>query len=160
MPELFPKNADAPNFSLLNSQAKITSLSDFEGSWLLLYFYPKDNTPGCTVEAKDFSFYVEDFNKLNIQVVGVSKDSIKSHCNFIANHELRIELLSDPEAEVIKAYKAWGVKKNYGKEYQGLIRSTFLINPQGQIAKYWSNVRAKGHAERVLKEAKELLQIK
>ncbi len=160
MPELFPKNADAPNFSLLNSHAKITSLSDFEGSWLLLYFYPKDNTPGCTVEAKDFSFYVEDFNKLNIQVVGVSKDSIKSHCNFIANHELRIELLSDPEAEVIKAYKAWGVKKNYGKEYQGLIRSTFLINPQGQIAKYWSNVRAKGHAERVLKEAKELLQIK
>ena len=160
MPELFPKNADAPNFSLLNSQAKITSLSDFEGSWLLLYFYPKDNTPGCTVEAKDFSFYVEDFNKLNIQVVGVSKDSIKSHCNFIANHELRIDLLSDPEAEVIKAYKAWGVKKNYGKEYQGLIRSTFLINPQGQIAKYWSNVRAKGHAERVLKEAKELLQIK
>jgi len=157
MPELFSNNATAPDFSLSNAQDKVVSKADFQGNWLLLYFYPKDNTPGCTVEAKDFSYYLEEFDKLNVKIVGVSKDSVKSHSNFIAKHDLKIELLSDPELKAIKAYKAWGIKKNYGREYEGLIRSTFLINPQGLIAKYWHNVKAKGHAERILKETNKII---
>ncbi len=157
MSELFPKDAVAPDFSLANSEDLFISKADYQGKWLLLYFYPKDDTPGCTLEAKDFSFYLEDFSKLGVKIVGVSKDSSKSHCNFITKHDLKIELLSDPELVTVKAYKAWGLKKNYGKEYEGLIRSTFLINPQGYIAKYWSNVRAKGHAERILKETRKII---
>ncbi len=157
MVDLFPENALAPDFSLPNSQGEIISKTDFLGKWLLLYFYPKDNTPGCTLEAKDFSNFIRDFHELGVKILGVSKDSIKSHCNFISKHDLKIDLLSDPDLDTIKAYKAWGIKKNYGKEYEGLIRSTFLINPQGEIAKYWSNVRAKGHADRVLREVKKVL---
>lgn len=157
MSELFPINAVAPDFALANDQEKIRKNIDYRGKWLILYFYPKDNTPGCTVEATGFSSLLEDFNKLNVKIIGVSPDSVKSHGNFIEKHELKIELLSDPDLKTIKAYKAWGVKKNYGKEYEGLIRSTFLINPDGLIAKYWYNVRAKGHADRILKEASKII---
>lgn len=160
MTELFPDNAQAPEFALPNAHTKLVRKQDYQGKWLLLYFYPKDNTPGCTTEAKDFSALITDFAKLNVQIVGVSKDSVKSHANFIVKEDLQIELLSDPDLEAIKAYKAWGLKKNYGKEYEGLIRSTFLINQQGLIAKYWHNVKAKGHAERVLKETKEIINNK
>ncbi len=157
MADLFPENAQAPDFSLKDSQGKIISREDYLGKWLLLYFYPKDDTPGCSLEANDFSKLVSDFKDLEVEILGVSKDSTQSHCNFIEKYKLKINLLSDPDLQAIKAYKAWGIKKNYGKEYEGLIRSTFLINPQGKIVKYWSNVRAKGHAERVLKEVKKLL---
>lgn len=157
MADLFPMNTEAPDFSLPNSEEKIISKADYQGSWLVLYFYPKDNTPGCTTEATDFSTLIDDFKSLNVKIVGVSKDSVKSHSNFIAKHNLKIELLSDPDLEAIKAYKVWGIKKNFGKEYEGLIRSTFLIDPQGKIAKSWTNVRAKGHVERVLKETKKII---
>lgn len=159
MVDLFSIDAEAPDFSLLNSEEKTISKADYQGSWLLLYFYPKDNTPGCTAEASDFSARLDDFSDLNVKIVGVSKDSVKSHSNFIAKHNLKIELLGDPDLKTIKAYKVWGIKKNYGKEYEGLIRSTFLIDPQGKIAKYWTNVRAKGHAERVLKETKTIINV-
>lgn len=125
MEELFLTNAQAPDFTLPTSDEKVVTKADYQGQWLLLYFYPKDNTPGCTLEAKDFSHYLQEFTNLGVKIVGVSRDSVKSHCNFIAEHGLKIQLLSDPDLEVIKAYKAWGIKKNYGKEYQGLIRSTF-----------------------------------
>lgn len=157
MADLFEINSPAPAFSLPDSQGKIISNEDYLGKWLILYFYPKDDTPGCSLEANDFSRLVGDFKDLGVEIVGVSKDSTQSHCNFIEKHKLKINLLSDLDLQVIKSYKAWGIKKNYGKEYEGLIRSTFLINPQGKLTKYWSNVRAKGHADRVLKEVKKLL---
>ncbi len=155
--DIFQENTLAPDFSLENKDGRIISKNDFKGKWIVLYFYPKDNTPGCSVEAMDFTRLKDDFNKLNAEIVGISMDSKESHAKFINDKELSIELLSDTELETIKVYKAWGIKKNYGKEYEGLIRSTVLINPQGEIAKHWKNVRAKGHAERVLKEFKKLL---
>ena len=118
----------------------------------LLYFYPKNNTPWCTVEAKDFSEYKSEFEKKWIKIVGVSKDSEKSHCNFMEKQELNIALVSDPELELHKKYEAWGEKKNYGKVYIWAIRSTFLLDENGEILQEWRNVRAKGHVEKVLRE--------
>ncbi|MCP4523653.1 MAG: peroxiredoxin [Candidatus Gracilibacteria bacterium] len=118
----------------------------------LLYFYPKDNTPGCTVENKDFSALKKEFSGLGITIIGVSKDSISSHEKFITSQELQIDLISDPELILHKELGAYGEKNNYGKIVQGVIRSTFLFNQKGDILKEWKNIRAKGHAERVLKE--------
>jgi peroxiredoxin Q/BCP len=117
----------------------------------VLYFYPKDNTPGCTIENKDFSSLREEFNKLGVTLIGVSKDSIESHKKFIEKQELTIDLISDPELILHKALGAYGEKNNYGKIVQGVIRSTFLLNKQGEILEEWRNIRAKGHAERILK---------
>ncbi|MDP8232508.1 MAG: thioredoxin-dependent thiol peroxidase [Candidatus Zophobacter franzmannii] len=147
----------APLFKLQNQDDDLKSLNDYEGKWLILYFYPKDNTPGCTVEAKDFTCLLSSFSELETQVVGVSKDSTKSHRNFISKQELTINLLSDPEMHLMDAYGAWGEKNMYGKKSMGVIRSTFLIDPKGKIAHAWYNVRAKGHAERVLSRLKELV---
>jgi peroxiredoxin Q/BCP len=119
---------------------------------LVLYFYPKDNTPGCTTEAKDFSEYSQQFQELGADVIGVSPDSEKSHCKFIDKHNLSIQLLSDPEHKVIEAYGVWRLKKFMGKEYMGVVRSTFLISPDGKIAQVWDQVRVKGHVEKVLQE--------
>ncbi|MCH2188401.1 peroxiredoxin [Candidatus Gracilibacteria bacterium] len=118
----------------------------------LLYFYPRDNTPGCTKEARDFSCLKNDFGKLGIQVVGVSKDSITSHQNFVEKQDLKIDLISDPELTLHKDFGAYGEKNNYGKIVMGVIRSTFLLDKEGNILKEYKNVRATGHAERVLKE--------
>lgn len=147
----------APPFSLPNEDGKTVTLSDFKGQWLILYFYPKDNTPGCTTEACDFTSIHEELNSVNCAVLGVSPDSTESHRKFIDQRELSFSLLSDPEKEVHRAYGAWGIKKNYGKEYEGVIRSTFIINPEGNLAHAWHNVRAKGHANRVQKKLQELL---
>ena len=127
------------------------------GKWTVLYVYPRDNTPGCTTEAKEFTELLPEFEKLGFQVIGVSKDSVKSHIKFKEKHGLRIRLLSDPEAGLIKALGAWGKKKRYGKEYEGVIRSTFIFNPNGEILWKKLNVRAKGHAAKVLEEAKKLV---
>jgi peroxiredoxin Q/BCP len=146
-----------PQFSLSgvskNTQEQKYSLEDFSSTpKILLYFYPKDNTPGCSNQAMDFTRLKKEFLDLGIQVVGVSPDSIKSHQNFIEKKELDILLLSDPEKELIQAIGAWGEKKNYGKTYIGLIRSTFLIDTaSGEIIEEWKNVRAKGHGDRMLK---------
>jgi len=117
----------------------------------LLYFYPKDNTPGCTTENKDFSSMREDFNKLGITLIGVSKDSIESHKKFIEKQELTIDLISDPELTLHKELGAYGEKNNYGKIVQGVIRSTFLFNKEGEVIQEWKNIKATGHAARILK---------
>ena len=144
------------SFCLQNQNGKNVCLKDFLGKWVVVYFYPKDNTTGCTIEAIDFSGKIKEFEKLNAKILGISADSKESHCNFIEKQNLKIELLSDTEKKVIKQFGAWGKKKLYGKEYEGIIRSTFLINPDGKIAKEWKSVRVEGHVEEVLEKIKEL----
>lgn len=131
-------------------EVKNISLDNLFTKKTILFFYPKDNTPGCTVENKDFSCLSQQFKDLWIQLIGVSKDSIDSHKKFVANHELNIDLISDPELILHKELWAYGEKNNYGKIVMGVIRSTFLIE-NGQILESWKNIRAKGHAERILK---------
>lgn len=150
-------NKKAPNFTLLDQNGKEISLSNFQGKWIVLYFYPKDMTSGCTKEAVAFSEKVEEFRKRNAEVIGISKDSIESHKKFSEKYNLKITLLSDPEAKIIKEYGAWGKKKMYGKETEGTIRSTFIISPSGEIVYYWQNVKVDGHVEEVLKKLDELI---
>ena len=133
----------APDFSLENQDDKKVSLKDNKGKWIVLYFYPKDNTSGCTKEACDFTELLNDYKKLNATVFGVSPDSTESHRGFIEKQGLGITLLSDPDKKAHKAYGAWGMKKNYGKEYEGVIRSTFIISPEGKIAEAWSKVKVR-----------------
>ena len=135
---------------------EFAKLADFAGQWLVLYFYPKDNTPGCSTEAIDFTALSPQFQQLNAVILGVSPDSEKSHCRFIEKHNLTIQLLSDTEHQLAEIYQVWGLKKFMGKEYMGIKRSTFLIDPQGNIAYIWSNVKVKAHAEAVLKKLEEL----
>ena len=156
MPQLPAIAQPAPAFSATNQDDKALSLSDFQGSWLILYFYPKDNTPGCTTEAIDFSQKQAEWENLNIKVLGVSPDSVKSHCKFIEKHSLVLQLLSDPDHQVAESYGVWGLKKFMGKEYMGIVRSTFLIDPSGNIAYVWPSVKVKGHVELVLSKVKEL----
>jgi len=127
------------------------------GKWTILYFYPKDNTPGCTTEAKEFSGLSDEFKELGVQVIGVSRDSPRSHRRFKERHALEVQLLSDPDGRLHKVFGAWGKKKSYGREYEGVIRSTFVLNPEGEIVWKKINVRAKGHAAKVLEEVKKLI---
>lgn len=136
-------NDKAPAFKLLNQDDKEVSLEDYAGKWLVLYFYPKDDTPGCTNEACDFTDGLADFSTIDAEVVGVSPDSTESHRKFIAKYNLGLTLLSDPDKEVLGAYGAWGTKKMYGKEVVGVIRSTFIIAPDGTIAAKWNNVKVR-----------------
>jgi len=145
------------DFCLPNQDGVEICLRDLKGKWTVLYFYPKDNTPGCTTEAKEFSELLDEFEKLGAVVIGISPDNPKKHCNFIEKHSLEITLLSDEEKKVLKAFGAWGKKKMYGKEYEGVIRSTFIINPQGKIVKEYKKVKAKGHAAKVLEDLKSLI---
>ncbi|WP_457561253.1 thioredoxin-dependent thiol peroxidase [Caminibacter sp.] len=147
---------NAPNFCLPNQDEVEICLRDLKGKWVILYFYPKDNTPGCTTEAKEFSELLEEFEKEGAIIIGISPDSPKRHCNFIEKHGLKITLLSDENKEVLKAYGAWGKKKMYGKEYEGVIRSTFIIDPDGNIIKEYKKVKAKGHATKVLEDLREI----
>lgn len=142
-----------PSITLEASDGNSYKISDFqETEKILLYFYPKDNTPGCTKQAVDFTSLKEEFEQKSIKIIGVSPDSIKSHQNFIEKQNLDILLLSDPEKELATALGAYGEKKNYGKTYMGIIRSTFLIDTKsGEIIESWKNVRATGHAERICK---------
>lgn len=133
----------APKFSLPNQAGKLISLEDFKGKWLVLYFYPKNDTPGCTKEACDFTDELDEFNNLNAAVLGVSQDDADSHQKFIRKYAIGIDLLSDPDRAAHKAYGAWGIKKQYGKEYEGTIRSTFIIDPEGKVAHTWRNVRVR-----------------
>jgi len=145
----------APTFSLPNQDGKTVSLMDFKGKWLVLYFYPRDNTPGCTIEAIDFTKQLSGFKKLNAEVVGISADSPESHCKFIEKKNLKITLLSDPEKEMIKKYKVWRPKKFLGREFLGIVRTTILIDPKGNIVHTWDKVRVKGHVDEVLKTLQE-----
>ena len=150
---------EAPLFSLPNQDNAEISLRDFRGSYVVLYFYPKDKTPGCTTEACDFRDSMESLNALGAVVLGVSPDSVKSHQSFIGKESLNFTLLSDTNKEVLKAYGAFGLKKLYGKEYEGVIRSTFLIDPQGKIAHLWKNVKVKGHIGEVREKLEALKEL-
>ncbi len=144
----------APTFTAPDREGKHNSLEDFQGRWLVLYFYPKDNTPGCTTEAIEFTAKLPEFLALDAQVVGISPDSIASHGKFIDKQKLAIMLLSDPEHQIAENYGVWQLKKFMGKEYMGIVRSTFAIDPSGKIVKIWSNVRVKNHVDTVLQELK------
>jgi peroxiredoxin Q/BCP len=150
--------AKAPEFVSVDQNENKVSLKDFKGKWVVLYFYPKDSTPGCTREAIGFTEHLKDYQKLDAVILGVSPDSAKSHCNFIEKEKLKITLLCDPEHKVLESYGAWGLKKNYGKEYLGVVRSTFLIDPKGNIAAVWPSVKVDGHVETVKAKLKELIE--
>jgi len=142
----------APAFDLAADSGKNVKLSDFAGQSLVLYFYPKDNTPGCTREAQAFTKLLLKFTKAGAKVAGVSKDSVASHCGFRDKLKLKVALLSDPDLAVHKLYGAYGEKVSYGKKTLGVIRSTFLIGKDGRIRRAWSSVKVDGHAEAVLEE--------
>ena len=140
----------APEFEALNQDGVKVALKDFIGKNVVLYFYPKDNTPGCTTEACEFSANYDQFIKNDTVIIGVSPDSVKSHVGFIAKQNLKHILLSDEDKEISKLYGVWQVKKNYGKEYLGIARSTFAIGKDGKIVKIYKSVKAKDHAAKVL----------
>ena len=140
----------APNFTLPNQNGNSIRLDDFAGRWLVVYFYPRDDTPGCTVEAKDFTELKNDFEKNETVILGVSPDNVAKHCKFIDKHGLKIDLLADCEKRMLSDYGVWQEKSMYGKTYMGVARTTYLINPDGQISEAWPKVKAKGHAEAVL----------
>jgi len=146
----------APDFCLPDQNAKKVCLKDLRGKWVVLYFYPKDNSKSCTLEAVSFTDNLKTLEELGAVVVGVSPDSVKSHQNFAAKHDLNFALLSDPEHEVLESYGVWALKKMYGREYMGVERSTFIINTEGYIENEWRKVRVKGHVEEVKQKLSEL----
>jgi peroxiredoxin Q/BCP len=146
----------APPFTLESSDGGKVKLSDYAGKVVVLYFYPRDNTPGCTVEANEFSAAVPALEKLGAVVLGASKDSIASHCKFRDKFGLSFPLLSDPEGKVLEAYGAWGDKVMYGKKLKGIIRSTVLIGKDGKVKQHWPKVSVKGHVAQVVEAVKAL----
>ncbi|KKR10265.1 MAG: Peroxiredoxin bcp [Candidatus Woesebacteria bacterium GW2011_GWA1_39_21] len=146
----------AEAFTLSDQEGRSHSLSDYEGKWVVLYFYPKDNTPGCTKEACGFRDFLSQFSKEDIVVLGVSKDSVSLHQKFSDKYKLNFPILSDPEHKIIQAYGAWGMKKFMGREFEGTIRKTILIDPKGNIAKIYEKVNPLIHAEQVLDDIKLL----
>tara|TARA_B100000686_G_scaffold306496_1_gene345957 strand:+ start:3022 stop:3495 length:474 start_codon:yes stop_codon:yes gene_type:complete len=143
------KNKTAPNFKLLSTNSNFLELKKIKNEYIIIYFYPKDDTPGCTLETKDFNFLLPKFKKLDCMIIGISKDDIKSHNKFKKKYNVKFELLSDEKKDAIKAYKVWGKKKFMGREFMGLIRSTFLIK-NNKIIKEWRSVKVKDHAQEVL----------
>lgn len=146
----------APDFSLPGNGASTLSLADFKGKNVVLYFYPKDDTPGCTTEAKDFTAMAGDFQAANTVVIGMSKDTAAKHDKFIAKHDLSVLLASDEEGVALEAYGVWVEKNMYGRKYMGIQRATFLIDDAGVIQEVWPKVKVKGHAEAVLEKARSL----
>lgn len=147
----------APSFSLPASNNQTVNLLDFRGKVVVVYFYPKDMTPGCTTEACDFRDQYGDFSELNAVILGISPDPLNHHLKFIEKHGLPFLLLSDEDHEVAEAYGVWTLKKNFGKEYMGIERSTFVIDAEGKVAKEWRKVKVKGHTEEVLTYIKDSL---
>jgi peroxiredoxin Q/BCP len=147
----------APDFSLPDQNGQIKTLSDYSGKWLVLYFYPKDDTPGCTTEACSFRDARDAIKQLGgSEVVGISKDSVESHKKFVEKHHLSFSLLSDPDHSVTEKYKSWGPKQFMGKEYLGIHRNTFIINPTGDVVKEYLGVDPKDHAVQILADLKTL----
>ena len=146
----------APEFCLPNQDDVEICLRDLKGKWIVLYFYPKDNTPGCTTEACEFTEAAPDFSDLDAIILGVSADSTKKHRNFIEKKELGITLLSDESTEMMQEYGVWQLKKNYGKEYMGIVRTTLIINPDGVIEALWDKVRVKDHVANVREKLSDL----
>ena len=146
----------APNFDSKSTNKINFSLKDYLGKFVILYFYPKDDTPGCTIEANDFNKLLPQFKKLNCEIFGISKDNLKSHDKFKEKYKLKFDLLSDEELTVLKKFKVWGKKKFMGREFMGIFRTTFLIDKKGKILKIWENVKVKDHAKEVLETLKEI----
>jgi peroxiredoxin Q/BCP len=145
----------APNFKIPSSNNEEFELKKYRNNFLIIYFYPRDNTTGCTNEAKDFSKLYKEFKKLNCEIFGISKDSIESHKKFISKFKIPFQLLSDEKIVALKKYRAWGEKSMYGKKFMGIKRTTVLISPKGKIIKIWNIVKVKEHAKEVLSCLKE-----
>jgi peroxiredoxin Q/BCP len=149
------EGAAAPDFELAGASGPV-KLADFAGKPLVVYFYPKDDTTGCTKEAQDFTALAAEFEKAGVALLGVSKDSLASHAKFTAKYDLAVPLASDPEGKMIEAYGSWVEKNMYGRKYMGIERSTFLIDASGKLARTWRKVKVPGHAAEVLKAAQAL----
>jgi peroxiredoxin Q/BCP len=149
-------NTKAPTLNLSSTSGNSYSLKDSIGKYVVLYFYPKDDTPGCTIETNDFNKLLTKFKKLNCDVFGISKDDLKSHKKFKEKYKIKFDLLADDEIKIVKSYKVWAKKKFMGREFMGVIRSTFLIDPKGKIVKIWDNVKVKDHAKEVLEILKDI----
>ena len=153
---MLKNNIKAPNFELLSTSKKNYSLKDSIGKYVVIYFYPKDDTPGCTIETNDFNKLLTKFKKLECEIYGISKDSLKSHDKFRDKYKIKFDLLADEEIKVLKKYKVWAKKKFMGREFMGILRTTFLIDKKGKIIKIWENVKVKDHAKDVLETLKNL----
>ena len=141
--------------ALPDQSGETIRLADTAGQWRVVYFYPKDSTLGCTTEGLDFNALLPEFTKANATVIGVSRDSVKSHANFCQKQGFAFKLLSDTEGRLCEAFGVWRMKKNYGREYEGIVRSTFLIDPTGKLVHVWDPVKVKGHAQEVLDTLKQ-----
>ncbi len=154
--ELLPIGQKAIDFCLPDFEDKLHCLKEKKGQWIILYFYPKDNTPGCTTQACDFNQSLPDFSNANAAIIGVSPDSPQSHKKFIDKHGLSFLLLCDIQHTVLEQYGVWQTKKNYGKEYLGVVRTTYLIDPAGITRERWDKVSVKDHAQKVIARLREL----
>jgi len=155
-PKILKPGDPAPEFTLPDHAGTMTSLKEMRGSWIVLYFYPKDNTSGCTAEAVDFTGLAGAFKKLGAVVIGISPDTGESHARFIDKQGLGIILLSDTGKKALKRYGVWQKKKLYGREFDGVVRSTFLIDPAGTLRRAWNKVSVKGHAREVLEALRQM----
>lgn len=153
---MIEENSIAPDFTLPQDGGEAVTLSALRGNPVVLFFYPKDNTSGCTTEAIDFTARLAEFDALGCRVFGISKDSLKKHANFRSKHDLRVALLSDAETQVCEDYGVWQEKKMYGKSFMGIVRTTVLIGADGAILKVWPKVKVAGHAEAVLQALRDL----
>ena len=151
-------NSKAPTFVASSTTNNNYSLKDSIGKYVVLYFYPKDDTPGCTIETNDFNKLLSKFKKLDCEVYGVSKDNLKSHDKFRDKYKIKFDLLSDEDLKVLKKYKVWGKKKFMGREFMGIIRTTYLIDKKGKVLKVWNNVKVKDHAKEVLDTLKNIVK--
>jgi len=154
---MIQENKKAPNFKISSTSGKDFELTKNLNKHLIIYFYPKDNTPGCTTESVEFAKQYKKLQKLDVEVVGISKDSIKSHLQFINKFSLPFQLLADETTKVLKLYDAWGEKSMYGKKFMGIKRTTVFINNKGIIKKIWNNVKVKDHVQEVIDAIEKLI---
>ncbi len=155
---MLKNNTKAPNFKLPSTSKEKYSLKNSIGKYIVIYFYPKDDTPGCTIETNDFNKLLSKFKKFNCEVYGVSKDNLESHDKFRDKYKIKFNLLADEDIKVIKKYKVWGKKKFMGREFMGINRTTYLIDKKGKIIKIWNNVKVKDHAQEVLETLKKSIK--
>ena len=155
---MIKENTKAPVFNLPSTNNNNYSLKDSLGNYVIIYFYPKDDTPGCTLETNDFNKLLPKFKKLNCEILGISKDNLKSHNKFRDKYKIKFDLLADEEIKVLKKYKVWAKKKFMGREFMGIFRTTFLIDKKGKILKIWNNVKVKDHAKEVLETLQNIVK--
>ena len=155
---MIKENTKAPIFKLPSTNKKEYFLKDSIGNYVIIYFYPKDDTPGCTIETNDFNKLLPKFKKLNCEILGISKDNLKSHNKFRDKYKIKFDLLADEEIKVLKKYKVWAKKKFMGREFMGIVRTTFLINKKGEIIKIWNKVKVKDHAKEVLETLQNIVK--